>query len=256
MNSKKSDIHALWDELAELGSAARVEAGLTGILTRICSLINAQQAYWLGSVRMCRGRDPLHGWRPAAIRYLYPRPALDVNYEAHRRLIEAGVVDPSIVANVRGAGNYRINIHHELVPPEWFESAFYHLHFEPLEIRDAICLVTPLGEDIESWLGFERIGQHRQLFGQAERDLLDEAARPLKWFHRQIALHHGILLAEKPLTAAERRILNALLGSEAEKGIADNLGLTVSSVHTYATRIYRKFNVKGRTGLMALWLQH
>ncbi len=67
-------------------------------------------------------------------------------------------------------------------------------------------------------------------------------------------MHHGLLLADRPLTAAERRVLNGLLGHAIERGIAEELGLTTATVHTYATRIYRKFNVQGRTGLAALWL--
>lgn len=254
MPPRQPDIDDFWDGLAEF-APAQVDAALNYALSRLAALIDVQQAYWLGSVRLSReSRDPLAGWRPAAIHYLHPHTALDVNFRQHARLIEQGSVDPSIVANVRGAGSYRINIQREIVPPEWFESEFYRQYLAPFGIQDALYMVMPLGEDVESWFGFQRIGPTAACFGDAERQLLDRAGRSLKWFHRRIALSHGLRITEKPLTPTERRLLGHLLGSATEAGIADAMGLTPATVHTYATRIYRKFNVQGRTGLAALWL--
>jgi DNA-binding CsgD family transcriptional regulator len=110
-----------------------------------------------------------------------------------------------------------------------------------------------VGADIESWLGFERMGDQPR-FTQTDRRLLEYASRPLKWFHRPICLSHGFTLAKSPLTPTERRLLNQLPGKETEGTIAQELGLSPTTVHTYATRIYRNFNVQGRTGLTALWL--
>jgi len=56
------------------------------------------------------------------------------------------------------------------------------------------------------------------------------------------------------LAPHERRVLNQLLTEAAEKQIAERLGLTVSTTHSYITSIYRKFGVRGRAGLMSLWL--
>ncbi len=67
-------------------------------------------------------------------------------------------------------------------------------------------------------------------------------------------MHYGLLLAEQPLTASERRVLNGLLTNRSEQQIADDLKLSQNTVHTYCKRICRKFGVRGRTGLMALWL--
>lgn len=73
-------------------------------------------------------------------------------------------------------------------------------------------------------------------------------------FHRRLLLHRGIGLADAPITAAERRVLDLLLSDRTEQDIAADLRLAPSTVHTYATRIYRKFNVRGRAGLVASWL--
>ena len=67
-------------------------------------------------------------------------------------------------------------------------------------------------------------------------------------------LQRGIILADKPLTPSERRMLSELLTDKSEREIAETLSLKSTTVHTYAKRIIRKFNVRGRAGLMALWL--
>ena len=248
-------IHRLWDELTDFG-ATRVEDAMLHALRELAALVGAQQAFWLGSVRLNpQAADPARGWRPAAIHFLYPREKLRDTFKRHRKRIERGEVDPSIAANVARAGEFRVNIKTEMVGPEWFESDFYLELLAPFGVRDSIYLVTPIGEDIESWFCFERIEPHTTPFGQAERVLLETAGRPLKWLHQRIALNHGMLLAETPLSSSERCVLTLLLGSGTEADIAQALELTPLTVRTYAARIYRKLNVRGRAGLMALWLQ-
>ncbi|MDD2767152.1 MAG: helix-turn-helix transcriptional regulator [Methylococcus sp.] len=253
MGSKQQQIHCLWDELSEFGPS-RVDDALDHVMARLCEIINAQQANWFGAVRLDYQNDPIDGWRAAAIRYLHPQPELDEAYAEHCRRLEQGDIDPSIVANLRHAGRFRVNIQHEHVPPGWYDSEFYLHLLKPFGIRDACYMATPVNQDMESWLGFQRIGNETRLFGETERALLEEAGRALTWFHRHVALHYGLLIADKPLTSAERRMLNVLLSGASEAEIASRLSLAPSTVHTYATRIYRKFNVKGCTGLMALWL--
>ena len=67
-------------------------------------------------------------------------------------------------------------------------------------------------------------------------------------------LSYGLLAADTPLTPSERRVLRLLLTDLSEKEVADRLELGVRTTHHHATTIYRKFGVRGRTGLMALWL--
>lgn len=65
----------------------------------------------------------------------------------------------------------------------------------------------------------------------------------------------GRLAEGKPLAPREREILALLLTEATEKQIADQLGLAFSTTHSYITAIFRKFGVRGRAGLMSLWLQ-
>lgn len=57
------------------------------------------------------------------------------------------------------------------------------------------------------------------------------------------------------LAPHESRVLQLLLTEAAEKQIAEQLGLATSTTHSYITGVYRKFGVRGRAGLMSLWLK-
>lgn len=59
-----------------------------------------------------------------------------------------------------------------------------------------------------------------------------------------------------PLSPQERRVLDLLLTDAAEREIAERMGLAESTLHSYVASIFRKFDVRGRKGLMSLWLQH
>lgn len=246
-------IHALWDLLAERGSGG--DEALLAALAGLCEVVEAQQAFWIGAVRMGGGSqgDPMKGWRPRAVRYLHPLPAREALYREQCRQLDRGDVDPSIVANLRNAGQFRVNIAHELVP-DWFDTDYYRAYSAPFGIQDSLYMAMPLGEDVESWFGFHRVKHPAFCFGEAERALLTHASRSMKWFHRQLALSHGLLLAENPLMPSERRVLTGLLTERTEREIADELSLSPATIHTYATRIYRKFGVRGRVGLAALWI--
>lgn len=61
--------------------------------------------------------------------------------------------------------------------------------------------------------------------------------------------------AQPPLSPQERRVLELLLTDATEKQIAARLGIAESTTHSYVTAVFRKFGVRGRAGLMSLWLQ-
>lgn len=62
--------------------------------------------------------------------------------------------------------------------------------------------------------------------------------------------------APTPLSPQERRVLELLLTDAPEREIAASMGLAESTVHSYIATVFRKFGVRGRKGLMSLWLQH
>jgi DNA-binding CsgD family transcriptional regulator len=114
-------------------------------------------------------------------------------------------------------------------------------------------VVFPVNKDAESYFGIFR-ALDCPPFTVEERDKLAYALRGIKWFHRQIMLSHGVLVAEAPLTPTERRVLHLLLTGLSEKLIAAEMDRSYHTVHQCITAIFRKFGVNNRAGLMSLWL--
>lgn len=82
-------------------------------------------------------------------------------------------------------------------------------------------------------------------------------ARDITELKQAQMLNRGLLHATAPLAPYELKVLQLLLTDATEKQIAERLGLAVSTTHSYVTSIFRKFGVRGRAGLMSLWLnQH
>lgn len=249
----RARIHALWDELAGF-EAAESDAALLYLLGGVAALICAQNAFWIGVLRMTDGQgDPLLGWRARAIRYLHPSDADESYARESIRKMGGGAHEESTIAHARLAGQFRALLQRDLVSPAWFASVTYKYGYEPRGIIDILTVGAPVNTSAESYYGFHRKRPHPP-FTPADRDTAAYAMRSLTWFHRQVMLSHGLLAARAPLSPTERRVLALLLTDKAEKQIADELGLTVSTTHTYVREVFRKFGVSGRAGVTALWL--
>jgi DNA-binding CsgD family transcriptional regulator len=246
-------IHALWDELADFG-AHETDAALVHAMRVLSDLAGVRRAFWLGAVRLGTKRDPMAGWRIRGIRQMDPTPEGERVYKLSRQRLDGGTTDAVTLAQVREAGVFRARLLRELAAPGFFATADYDLLYRSRNVRDAIFIACPVNEDAESYFGWYRIGEQASPFAPYDRDLLAYALRPLKWFHRRVMLHHGLLIARAPLTPMERRLVNLLLTERVEKEIAQELALTPATTHTYITDLFRKFGVSGRSGLTALWL--
>lgn len=247
-------IHTLWDELADFDAAHSDEA-LTHLMAGLCTLAGAHNILWMGAVRLDTTfpGDPVKGWRPRVMHHLHPSvPLHDAAWEETEKL-EQGVVDITTIRNTENAGTFRANRLCDLVGPEWFESPYYRVHYRGLGTADAIWVAFPVNEDAESWFGIYR-APDRPPFTEAERDAVAYVLRGIKWFHRQLMLSHGLLLAATPLTPAERRVLHLLLAGLSEKLIAAELDRSLHTIHECITAIFRKFGVNNRAALMSLWL--
>jgi hypothetical protein len=64
-------IRLIWDTLADF-DAAKVDDALVYLQTKLCELVDAQNADWIGVVRMTApaSGDPVDGWRPSVVRVL------------------------------------------------------------------------------------------------------------------------------------------------------------------------------------------
>lgn len=245
-------VHALWDALADRGSAQSDE-GLRLLLNAVAELTGAANAYWLGTVRLIRDeRDGLRGWRPRVVRYLRPTPADDAHARRSIQAFARGEFDESAVAHARQAGQFRAPLIRELVSPGWFKSRMGRQVLRDRGYSDMLFVISPINASAESYFGFLRAAPGR--FRNADRVVASYAIRGLKWFQRHLMLSHGLLVAQASLSPAEQRVLRLLLTEVGEKEIAARLGLTLATTHGYVTSLLRKFGVSGRAGLTALWL--
>lgn len=234
--------------------AARNEAALLRLLEAVAEMIGAENAYWMGAVRMTEDkRDPLRGWRPRSIRYLRPLPN-DATFTRGRiRSLQRGrSIDEATVAQTRLAGTFRACRLKDLVSPEWFKSETYQGYLGR-GVHDSLTVGVPVSAVAEAFYGFLRMRENDP-FTTDERDVAFYAMRGLTWFHRQVLLAHGVDAARTPLSPTERRLLALLLTDRSEKLIAADLGVTPSTVHTYIRGVLRKLGVKGRSGVISLWL--
>jgi DNA-binding CsgD family transcriptional regulator len=248
-----SRIHALWDELADFG-AHETDAAVAHAMRVLSDLVGAQRAFWLGAVRFGIDPDALGGWRMRGIRRMDPTPEDERVYKLSRHRLDHGTADEVTLAQVREAGVFRARLLHELASPEFFATSDYDVLYRSRDVHDAIFVVFPVNEDAESYFGWYRTGEADRPFSALDRNVLAYALRALKWFHRRVMLHHGLLIAKAPLTPTERRLVSLLLTERLEKEIAHELGLTIATTHTYISDLFRKFGVSGRSGLTALWL--
>lgn len=252
MTPAQQRIHTLWDEVAAF-EAGDSDAALLHLLGAVAQMVDAQNAYWVGAVRLTDDeRDPLSGWRPRLIRYRHPLPNDEKFSQQRLRELGRGQVDALSVAHAQRAGAYRARRMRDLVPPEWFSSETYK-GYAARGVHDSLTVVAPVSASAEGYYGFLRM-RADDPFTEEQRDLAYYAMRGLSWFHREIMLAHGLLVAKSPLSPMERRVLSMLLTDRSEKLIASEIGVAPSTLHGYVRDILRKFGVSGRNGLIAVWL--
>lgn len=253
-NTSKEFIHTLWDALADYDIGAQQPA-LDHLMEGLCSLVGAQNALWFAAVRMSsiHPRDPLHGWRVHTFHHLRPNPAFEQRFSEIPNEIDrhqAGLISIQLAA---GAGTLRSNRLCDLADKTWFASGTYRTTYLARGVSDAIWACCPVSADAEVAFSTQRyVGQPP--FTEEERELVGEALRGLKWFHRQQLLSRGLLIASTPLTDTERRVLECVLSGESEKRVADALNQSYHTTHQHVKKIYRKFGVNNRAKLTALWL--
>lgn len=251
--SIQEQIHALWDQLSDV-EAGQSDQAARHLMTGLSALVGASNATWGGALRItdATGNDPLQGWRVAAMQQLEehsPDPE-DSRFKDILQRWDRREIDPSFLLPMGGVGTFRSYSFRRELPAAWFDSPFYQAFYASVGTFDAVFVAFPCNEDAESHFGF----YSPRLFSDGDIALLRYAMRGIKWFHRQLMLSHGLLIASTPLTPTEHKILKLLLTEASEKMVSDQLGIAVSTVHHHVVGIFRKFGVRSRAGLMSLWL--
>lgn len=254
------DVFRLWDELSNI-KHSRIDEGLTHCLQTICSWIGAQNAFWIGAVRISgddkADADLLNGWRVGGIHILNAQYTSTESVQQGIKNLDSSEPGTTTRVLAESAGHFRAySLGTGIVDIEAFKKTrHYDYFYRRSNIVDRVWVVFPVNVDAESYFVFDRISKTPSHFTSDDILLAAKALRGIKWFHRMLLLSRGLGIGNTPLTPAERRVLPHLLAGSSEKVIADKLKLTQGTVHQYVTSMYRKLGVRGRTQFMALWLQ-
>ena len=256
--STRERIHRIWDRLAELPESQLSTRGLQFLLESISGLIDAHHGYWLSGLHMRHldaEKDPMLGWRLGPVFHYREMPGDKALYKNKVKEAEAGTyaLDESTINHLRQAGRFRATLLREHVSPAFFQSEHYRDHYQARDISDTLFVVAPVNTDTEAYFCFNRIGSKKP-FGKAELHITADTIRCLGWFHKKVLLGHGLLIASKPLTPMERKVMRYLLTELSEKQIAETLNQKANTTHKHICNIYRKFNINSRPALMAIWL--
>lgn len=256
-------IDALWDTVEAL-YPNRMDDALATLAAGLRDLLGADNIRWMAAVRVRHSpqgrRDPLRGWRLRASYDLIPDPPAYRDFiawwfQTHNRVDPDFQIGLATQAMIAGAGKFRVHrMRDGWIPFAAFRrSEHFRLHYTELGITDRIWVGIPLHASAESVFLIDRCGG-RPNFTKAEAELAEIALRRSRAFQRKLLLNHGLIIADRPLSPAGRRVLERLLSGLSEKDIAVALGHTPATVHTYVKTIYEQFGVNSRAALMALWL--
>jgi hypothetical protein len=204
--------HRIANRLAGFG-AAETDAALGFFLSEIARLIGADDAFWVGAVRIRHGAaaraDLQHGWRGRAVRLLHPSPAGRMQAARSMRQQDTPETSLTTIAVAAAAGKFRAARLRELVDMAAFRrTRHYRMNYAARRIEDRMWVSFPVNADAESHFVFDRVKPHRR-FGRTELRLAADMLRDLGWFHRQALLSHGLLVAKTPLTPAQQRVARA-----------------------------------------------
>lgn len=247
----------LWDELADF-PVAKVDDALNHMMATMRDWIGSRDVVWVGAARLKRGpqarRDLQHGWRCLAFRHLLASPD---TYLLSMQVVQEQDTAPSMTTCALAATTGKLRVHRlrdGFVDFATFkQTPHYRIMMEGLGISDRIFVAVPVNADAESFLVFDRYGPGRR-YSLRDTQWIAYTMRGLKWFHRELMLSRGLLLAGSPLTPMERRVLGLLLTDRREAEIAAELRQSPHTTHGYVKDVLRKFGARGRTGLMAMWL--
>lgn len=249
---RQEAVYSLWDDLSDR-HVSKPDEATAQFMSALCDLVGAWNATWAGAVQFDRAAtdDPLQGWRVGAMQALHPvepHPD-DEHFKEILKVWDRREIDPSFLLPMRGVGTFRTYSFRRELPKSWFNGPFYNTHYGSMGTHDAVFVAFPLNGDCESHFGF----YSRRRFTDSQIDLLTDAIRGIKWFHRARMMSSGLLVASSPLTPTERRVLHFLLSKASETEIAAQLDLAGSTTHQHVKSIFRKFGVRSRAALMSLW---
>lgn len=220
-------------ELTEMASTANISLVVDRLLSQICELLDIENALLTLSVQNLDSEDdgvaawiPMTTYRfgPDAERFTEVADAwfgIDRNFEK----------DPATDQLARTAGHPRAFLRADAIDESaWQHSPMQEL-YEALGVSDRITGGSPAGAGTELVVVGYRRG--KQVFREAERELLHAFLSLIEPAGRRLALAHGLAPRSQRLAPRERQALRHLLQGLAEQEIATAMSLTPRTLHQY-----------------------
>ena len=266
-NEKLIQLSKLWAEIA-MFPVWDITAALRCYMGGLCSLLNARDATWM--VMRKQSKLPreissdhyqtifkaMKGWSPVAAEYLNPEKVF--KRIADRWLMHARKegLDPISLVLTDEAGKFtRAYIRHDVATDQEWQGHWVSKNFQKFYgIGERMIACTPLNERCESVLIIDR-PMHAEPFTPEDRDFIGLAIASVPSLHKLLCMERGLLDASAVLSKREMDTYRLLLTDFTESEIAEKLKLSTHTIHDYARQLYRKFEVKGRVGLMAMVLE-
>ncbi|BDS07001.1 hypothetical protein NT6N_20410 [Oceaniferula spumae] len=269
-SDKSESIDQLRDLWASVSSypVYQSEEAMLHFLNTMCKILGAHSGTWLAMKKLKSNPrrvaaddyavilEQLGGWAPVAA--VYTSKSKNLNGVMNRWLMHARKegVDPLSQTVLDNFGKSRVHISAELDPElNWADSWLPKKYFSYYGIGDRMMGLYYLTDDCESCLVFDRPADS-EAFSAVEKNVLYLAMTGSTELHKRLLMEHGVIRATTPLSKRERETYRLLLTEMSESQIADKMKLSMHTVHDYARGLYKKFQVKGRVGLMALVLGH
>jgi len=254
--------------LAELATLPghQSEQAIKCLLRRLCSILGAESASWMAMKKLKSYPhrvkpedyqvmlDTLGGWVPLVAVYTSEKKNLKSVLGRWLKFARIEGVDLLSRAVISGEERTSVYIREDVATEEeWRESWYSQKFLAHYGVGDRMIAMFSLDQDSESCILLDRaLGD--EPFGQKEKELMEVINAGVAGLHRKLFLEYGVLRAESPLSKRERETYQYLLTDMSEGQIAEEMSLSVHTIHDYAQRLYKKFDVRGRLGLMALLL--
>lgn len=218
--------------------------------------LGADSVTWLAGYRGKLGRDSwktelLNGWK--VVELVYPAEVGDRGAaQAYMQLARSHGIDPMTELALNTAGETRI-LHKDLIQADWMSHPVKRAFFENANIGERMLGVFNVHPDAESYFLIDR-APGSDPFSDADRELLLELLCLFPRLHYWLFLERGLVPPAQPLSPRYKEITHLLLEDRSKSEIADSLGLSENTTHSYIIDIYKKFKVSSRSQLVGLWL--
>ncbi len=239
---------------------------MQGVLEGLCTTLSAEDASWL-AIRQFKVNDlkmaddhfslvteEMDGWVPVAASFLYAVLFVLWVFVWWCLVARKSGVDPISRKLIDEAGEARAFIREDVMSDEewkthWMARKFLNFY----GVGERMAGALPVIDGCECVIVLDRPIKGEP-FSASDKRYFQLAITGLQELHMNLCMEHGAIHASTPLSQRERETYRYLLTTMSEAEIADQMGLSAHTVHDYARKLYRKFNVKGRVGLMALVL--